>query len=109
MKIIRLNILFLFLSVSLFAQTSATSFTVSGIKVILKPTNKEVIDVNMYYRGGVANYPKTQAGLENLVLAATTEAGTKKYDANAFKDVRGMPEGAVLWRSTPRKMLFYTQ
>ncbi len=86
MKRIHLNIFFLFLSFSVFAQTPATSFEVAGIKVILKPTIKEVIDVNMYYRGGVANYPASKAGLENLSLAATTEAGTKKYSANAYKD-----------------------
>jgi len=85
MKKTFVNIFFLFITVNLFAQ-GATSFTVAGIKVILKPTNKEVIDVNMYYRGGVANYPSSKAGLENLALAATTEAGTKKYSANAFRD-----------------------
>jgi len=80
------NIFLLFISVNLYAQTSAVSFTVAGIKVILKPTVKEVVDVNMYYRGGVANYPATQAGIENIALAATTETGTSKYNANAFKD-----------------------
>ena len=86
MKRIHLNIFFLFISVNLFGQSTATSFEVAGIKVILKPTVKEVIDVNMYFRGGVTNYPAAKAGLENLALAATTEAGTKKYNANAFKD-----------------------
>ncbi|WP_207427181.1 pitrilysin family protein [Pedobacter sp. SYSU D00535] len=86
MKRITLNIFFLFISIGVFAQAPATSFDVAGIKVILKPTVKEVIDVNMYYRGGVANYPATQAGIENLALAATAEAGTKKYPASAFKD-----------------------
>lgn len=86
MKKTFVNIFLLFVTVNLFGQSTTTSFTVAGIKVILKPTIKEVIDVNMYYRGGVANYPTAKAGLENLVLAATTEAGTKKYNANAFRD-----------------------
>ena len=81
-----IHIFLLFISIGAFAQGTATSFTVAGIKVILKPTIKEVIDVNMYYRGGVTNYPASKAGLENLVLAATTETGTKKYTANAFRD-----------------------
>ena len=86
MKHIHLHIFLLFISVSVFGQNTATSFDVAGIKVILKPTIKEVIDVNMYYRGGVANYPAEKAGLENLSLAATTECGTKKYTGNAFRD-----------------------
>jgi len=81
-----INIFLLFISVGVFAQGTTTSFTVAGIKVILKPTMKEVIDVNMYYRGGVANYPASKAGIENMVLAATSETGTKSYSANAFRD-----------------------
>ena len=76
-----------------FAQTesvstlTATSFEVNGLKVIFKPTVKEVISVRMYYRGGNTNYPGTQAGIENFALKAATECGVKKYTANAFKDM----------------------
>ncbi|MCJ8209354.1 insulinase family protein [Mucilaginibacter sp. RS28] len=73
-----------------FAQPSTrttTSFMVNGLKVIFKPTVKEVISVRMYYRGGVYNYPKSQAGIENFALKAATECGTKKYSANAFRDM----------------------
>lgn len=69
-----------------FAQSTTTSFEVEGIKVILKPTVKNLISVRMYYRGGVTNYPESQAGIENFTLDATTECGTKKYTGNAFKD-----------------------
>lgn len=76
-----------------FAQTesvstlTATSFEVNGLKVIFKPTVKEVISVRMYYRGGNTNYPGTQAGIENFALKAATECGVKKYTANTFKDM----------------------
>ncbi|MFD2164457.1 M16 family metallopeptidase [Paradesertivirga mongoliensis] len=86
MKRIVLNIYFLFITLAAVAQSKATSFDVAGIKVIMKPTQKEIINVSMYYRGGVANYPADKAGIENLALAATTECGTKKYDKDTFKD-----------------------
>jgi predicted Zn-dependent peptidase len=86
MKRITINIFFLFITLGALAQTKATSFTVAGIKVIMKPTQKEVINVSMYYRGGVANYSADKAGIENLALEAATECGTKKYTKDAFKD-----------------------
>jgi len=66
---------------------TTTSFEVNGLKVIFKPTVKEVISVRMYYRGGNTNYPANQAGIENFALKATTECGVKKYSANTFKDM----------------------
>ena len=38
----------------------ATSFDVDGIKVIFKPTVKDVINVRIYFRGGVSNYSLKQ-------------------------------------------------
>ncbi|MXV17769.1 M16 family metallopeptidase [Hufsiella ginkgonis] len=69
-----------------YAQTAASSFDVGGIKVIYKPTVKQIVSVDLYFRGGLNNYPAAQAGIENLTLAATAECGTKKYTKNAFKD-----------------------
>jgi zinc protease len=74
------------LSVTL-AQTETTSFDVDGIKVIFKPTLKEIINVRMYYRGGVNNYPASQAGIETFALEATNECGTKKYSGNIYRDL----------------------
>jgi zinc protease len=84
MKRLIFFILFLSVTASIFAQT--TSFNVAGIKVIFRPTVKEVINVRMFYRGGVSNYTAAQAGIEDLALSATTECGTKKYNKNAYKD-----------------------
>lgn len=83
--LITLNILCLALS-SAFAQSATTSFYVDGIKVIFKPTVKDMVNVRMFFRGGVSNYSASQAGIENFALAATTECGTKKYDGNVFRD-----------------------
>jgi zinc protease len=71
---------------ALLAQSTTTSFTVDGIKIIYKPSVKKIINVRVYFRGGVTNYPITKAGIENLALDATTQCGTKKYRANAFRD-----------------------
>ncbi|WP_448697309.1 M16 family metallopeptidase [Mucilaginibacter sp. AW1-3] len=73
-------------SITLLAQQHTTSFDVEGIKVIFKPTVKDVISVRMYFRGGVSNYTAEQAGIEQLAIGGTTECGTKKYEANQFKD-----------------------
>jgi len=66
---------------------TTTSFMVNGLKVIFKPTVKDVISIRMYYRGGVYNYPGTQAGIESLALKAATDCGTKKYNADKFRDL----------------------
>lgn len=68
------------------AQPETQSFYADGIKVIFKPTTKKVINVRIYFRGGVTNYPPNQAGIENLTLDAATKCGTKKYPVGAFKD-----------------------
>lgn len=70
-----------------FSQGKAEKFTVSGISVIMKPTVKDIIDVSVYYRGGVADYPADKAGLANLAVSAITECGTKNYSKDAFKDM----------------------
>lgn len=86
MKAFILFIATLFAGLTVSAQTATSAFSVSGIKVIFKPTIKNVINVRVYYRGGVTNYPADKAGIEGLALAASTQCGTKKYAANAFRD-----------------------
>ncbi|NCD71341.1 M16 family metallopeptidase [Mucilaginibacter agri] len=66
---------------------TATSFMVNGLKVIFKPTVKDVVSMRMYYRGGVYNYQPSQAGIESFALKAATECGTKKYTADQFRDM----------------------
>lgn len=87
MKKLLTTILLIWSGISMvLAQTETTSFDVDGIKVIFKPTLKEIINVRMYYRGGVTNYPTSQAGIESFALEATNECGTKKYTGNVYKD-----------------------
>jgi zinc protease len=87
MKKILITVLFLCGRLySALAQSETTSFDVDGIKVIFKPTLKEIINVRMFYRGGVTNYPAGQAGIESFALEATNDCGTKKYNANIYRD-----------------------
>ena len=65
---------------------NAEKFTVDGITVIMKPSVKDIINVSVYYRGGVTNYSADMAGIENLALAGAPECGTKSYTKDAFKD-----------------------
>ncbi|MEO5650234.1 MAG: pitrilysin family protein [Ginsengibacter sp.] len=91
--------LFLF-SQSTFAQSAAQKFVVDGITVIMKPTVKDIINVSIYYKGGVTNYSEDQAGIENLALAGAPECGTKLYSKDAFKDKADKFGISVSGRST---------
>ncbi len=79
-------LLFVASASAVLGQSATTSFDVNGIKVIFKPTVKEIVSVDLYFRGGVSNYPANRAGIENLTLAATAECGTVKYAKDNFKD-----------------------
>jgi len=69
------------------AQTNAaTTFDVDGIKVIYKPTVKDIVNVSIYFKGGVTNYAASTAGIENLAINGATQCGTKKYAKDAFND-----------------------
>lgn len=88
MKRIFLTIIFSVICIAgLFAQAPTTSFDVDGIKVIFKPTVKNMVSVRVYFRGGVSNYPAQQAGIERMTLGALVQCGTTKHSANDFKDI----------------------
>ncbi|EHQ28526.1 M16 family metallopeptidase [Mucilaginibacter paludis] len=72
---------------SSFAQYETSAFNVNGIKVIFKPTVKNMVSVRVYFRGGVSNYNAQQAGIEKLTLEAVTKCGTTKHTADQFKDI----------------------
>ena len=72
---------------SAFAQGAAQKFNVDGITVIMKPTVKDIVNVSVFYKGGVTNYSADKAGIENLALAGATECGTQSYSKDAFKDM----------------------
>lgn len=59
---------------------------VSGVKVIVQPSNNDIVEIQTIIKGGVQNYPAAKAGIENLALIALTECGTMKDDKNTFKN-----------------------
>ena len=65
-------------------QEKATEFMVNGLKVILKPSVKEIISVRFFIKGGTANYSKELEGVEALALTVAVEGGTKKMTKTEF-------------------------
>lgn len=59
-------------------------FMVDGLKVIFKPSIKEIISVRLFIKGGTANYSKELEGIENLALSVVTEGGTKSLSKSEF-------------------------
>lgn len=57
---------------------------VNGMKVIFKPSVKEIISVRLFIKGGTANYPKEQEGIETIALSLATEGGTKGQTKTEF-------------------------
>jgi zinc protease len=65
-------------------QAQVTKFDVAGIPVILKPiTANDVVAVRLYIKGGSASLTPANAGIEAMMLAASTQ-GTAKYNKDAF-------------------------
>src|SRR5215217_982163 len=77
----------IFLLSAAHAQSTAIAFDVNGLKVILRPTQKETFSVSMFFRGGVMNYSPGQAGIEDLALAAAASCGTKNYSVDDYKEL----------------------
>lgn len=59
-----------------FAAPSTKEFTVDGIKIILKPSVKDVISVRLFIEGGTGNYPKDKEGIEALAYYMAVYGGT---------------------------------
>ncbi len=65
-------------------ESQVKELKAGGMKVIFKPSTKEIISVRLFVRGGTANYTKELEGVENLALSVATEAGTRTLDRAAF-------------------------
>ncbi len=77
----------IFTSLFSFGQKkTAYEMMVDGVKVIVQPSNNEIVEIQTIIKGGVQNYPLNKAGIESLAMAALTECGTVKDDKNSFKN-----------------------
>lgn len=64
----------------------AYEMTVRGVKVIVQPSNNQIVEIQTIIKGGVQNYGFDKQGIESLAMTALTECGTANDDKNAFKD-----------------------
>jgi zinc protease len=67
-------------------KKDAYEMLVDGVKVIVQPSNNEIVEIQTVIKGGVQNYPAAKAGIESLAISALTECGTQKDDKNVFKN-----------------------
>ena len=69
------------------AQTKdAYEMMVSGVKVIVQPSNNDIVEIQTIIKGGVQNYPLAKQGIESLAMSALIECGNKTDDKNSFKN-----------------------
>lgn len=90
MKNIIINLLFgvvAFVPVSLIAQMGQPyEMIVNGVKVIVQPSNNDIVVVQTVIKGGVQNYKASNAGIESLAITGLSECGTVQDDKNSFKN-----------------------
>ncbi len=65
-------------------DTSTTSYTIDGIRVIHRVGATHLVVMNLYLLGGVRNATPETAGLEPLYLAVS-EQGTERYPKDALR------------------------
>ncbi len=66
------------------AAAQTKELEVDGLKVIYKPVTKGIISVRLYVKGGAANYPEAQQGIEPLTFSIAVTGGTTSLDKVAF-------------------------
>lgn len=86
---ITLNILFfaglMLATVDAFAGTGIKEINVDGLRVIIKPTTKDVISARLFILGGTANYTLDKQGIESAALNVALNGGTISKNKNVFK------------------------
>jgi zinc protease len=70
-----------------YSQTNQPyEMNINGLKVIVQPTENEIVVIKTIIKGGVQNYSESKQGIESLAMSALTECGTEKDDKNSFKN-----------------------
>ena len=82
-----LPVIFMGISLLTTAQKKAAyELTVDGVKVIVQPSNNEIVEIQTFIKGGVQNYPANKVGIESVAITSLTECGTAKDSKNSFKN-----------------------
>lgn len=77
----------LLLCITVNAQSgNAYDMMINGVKVIVKPSGNEIVEIRTIIKGGVQNYTEANAGIESLAIRGLTECGTEKDSKNSYKD-----------------------
>ena len=69
--------------------------TIGGVKVIVQPSGNEIVEIQTILKGGVQNYPASEAGIESLAMSALTECGTAHDTKNSFKNKLDLVDAQV--------------
>lgn len=69
-------LLFVFTSVNILSQNQTKELNVDRFKVLLKNSNKDVISIRLFVKGGTANYPAEKQGIEALTYNLAIKGGT---------------------------------
>lgn len=97
---LKLSIFLIVLGISGLTFASDTeSFTVNGLKVILKKnTSTNIISANIYLKGGAAVLTPETAGIENFALIVAQEA-TKNYPKDKLNSMLEMMDSKIFSNS----------
>lgn len=87
------------ISLSLRAQKEPYEMTIEGVKVIVHPSNNQLISIVTVIKGGVHNYTEDKQGIESIAINALTECGTVNDDKNSFKNKLDKVSGQVFGSS----------
>ena len=76
-------------------DSSTTSYTVDGIRVIHRRTSASIVVANLYLLGGVRQATAATSGLESFLLAAT-ERGTERYPRDVLRHAMARTGSEIL-------------
>ncbi|MFT7197547.1 MAG: zinc protease [Marinoscillum sp.] len=72
------------LMININANAQTSEFEVNGLKVIHKMVPKEIVSARLFVKGGTANYPIEQSGIEDFAFQLAVTGGTESTDRLAF-------------------------
>lgn len=79
-------VLMIYSTTSIAQKGQAYEMMVRGVKVIVQPSDNQIVEIQTIIKGGVQNYAADKQGIESLAMTALTECGTANDSKNTFKD-----------------------
>lgn len=72
---------------NIYAQKDVTEMNISGVQVIFKSAENDVVALKLFIKGGAANLTSETAGIENFALQVATTGGTKKFPKEKYNTI----------------------